>query len=113
MSKTVTSPSKRFKGSVVIADPLTIPQAKLIEDAGNIGEPRLSPNGRAWLTNADESMLPAIFACVEKWELTGISEGVTLETFPASPRSETHELIAWIYNEIFTVYIGEVEIPNE
>jgi len=31
MSKVVISPIERYKGSVVIADPLTIPQAQAVE----------------------------------------------------------------------------------
>lgn len=111
MSKVITSQIKRYQGSVTIADPLTLPQAQLIEAGmrpteGEEGE-------RIWLSTIDEKKLPAVLACVEKWELTNIPEGVTLQTFPASPRSASHKLIDWIFNEIFAVYIGESEVPNE
>lgn len=110
MSKTITSNIKHFTGSVVIADPLTIPQARMIEQGMKDPE---QENGRVWLSLIDEKKLPAVFACVEKWELENIPDGVTLETFPASPRAASHKIVDFIFGEIFKVYIGESEVPKE
>lgn len=93
---------------MVIADPLTIPQAQLIE--AGIRQPE-ADNGRVWLSVIDGNQLPAIIACVEKWNIEGL-EGVTLETFPASPRKDSHDFIDWLFKEILAVYLGEVAIPN-
>lgn len=60
----------------------------------------------------DERMLPAICACVQEWRLNDFPETVTPENFPATPRAESHALIAWLFAEIFKVYVGELEIPN-
>lgn len=60
----------------------------------------------------DERMLPAVIACVEKWELQGFPEIVTADTFPATPRGESHELVKWLFAEIHRIYIGELTIPN-
>lgn len=111
MSKVIQSPVKRFQGSVTIADPLTLPQAQLIEAA--MRPPESDNDGRIWLTVFDIGKLPAIFGCVEKWELENIPENVTAETFPASPRGDTHKLIDWIFREVLAVYLGEAEVPNE
>lgn len=112
MSKVLESQSKRFTGSVVIADPLTIPQAQLIE-AGMKAPKEESTDGRVWLSVVDANQLPAVLACVEKWELVGVPEKPTLETFPASPRAESHKLVDWLFRELLTVYFGEAEVPNE
>ena len=115
MSKVITSPSKRWQGSVTISDPLTLPQVEAIE--AGLEMPRQADDtdkdGRVFFTVLDKPHLPAIFACVEKWELSHFPESVTIETFPMSPRKDSHELIAWLFHEIYKVYMGELEIPNE
>jgi hypothetical protein len=111
VSKVITSPSKRWPGSVTLADPLTLPQVELIEAAlrplDNVPE-----DGQVYLTALDKPQIPAILACVEKWDLQDFPVP-TLDTFPMSPRRETHDLIAWIFREMRRVYIGDQEIPNE
>ena len=146
MSKTIQSPIKRWSGSVVIADPLTIPQPQLIE-AGMTPEPepealtqarekykdlldrlggedketeaariefsnQLEKN-RVWSSVLDAKRIPAIVACVEKWELQKFPEKVTAQNFPASPRKDSHLLVEWLFKELLDVYSGEKEIPNE
>ncbi len=113
MSKVIHSQSKRFTGSVTIADPLTISQAQLIEAGMRLPEDETAKDGRVWLSVVDANQLPAVLGCVEKWDLANISESPTMETFPASPRAETHKLVAWIFSELMKVYFGEADIPNE
>lgn len=110
MSKVITSPIKRWAGTVTIADPLTIPQAQAIE--ASMTPPEKREDGRVWYSVIDGNQLPAIFACVEKWELSNMPEKLTAETFPASPRKDSHNLIEWIFSEIRNVYFGELEVPN-
>lgn len=110
MSKKIVSPSEIFTGSVTIADPITIPQAQLIEAGMKQVE---GENGRVWLSEIDGNQMPAVLSCVEKWEIVGVPEIVTLDNFPASPRKASHELIEWIYRELLKVYFGEAAIPNE
>jgi hypothetical protein len=52
--------------------------------------------------------LPAVIACVEKWELADF----TPDPFPASPRGDSHKLIDFIFAELLKVYFGEQEIPK-
>ena len=134
MSKKIEIKNKRWSGSVTIADPLTIPQAKLIE-AGNKQSPEIEQilsdladakekhgeesdevkklaKQRVSLFLYDDLQLPAILACVEKWEIPDFPEPVTLENFPASPRHASHKLIEQIFMELLVVYFGESEIPN-
>ena len=111
MSKVIISPIERYKGSVVIADPLTIPQAQAVE--AGMTKPETDAEGKVFLSVIDGLQLPAIIACVEKWELSNLPENITADNFPASPRKDSHKLIDWLYSEIQKVYFGELEIPNE
>lgn len=111
MSKVITSPIERWKGSVTIADPLTIPQVQAIEAGMTI--PEVGNDGRYWLSVTDAMQLPAILACVEKWELENFPEKVTAENFPASPRGDSHKLVEWLFESIRKIYFGEIAVPNE
>lgn len=136
---------QRWAGEVTIADPLTLPQAELIENGFEKDEPEelinarnkyfesVNKNGeesqettslkldllllleqnRKFHTVADKRQLPAIFACVEEWNLSNFPKNPTPGNFPASPRGDSHKLIFWLFSEIEKVYIGEKEVPNE
>lgn len=109
--KVVQSPIKRWPGIVTLAEPLTLPQARLIEAA--LRPVKADTNDdRVWFSTLDTAQLPAILACVEKWELQNFPESVTVDTFPASPRGDSHKLIDWLYKEILAIYFGESEVPN-
>lgn len=92
-----------------MADPLTLPQARLIEDA--LETPKQTTDGMVWLSSMDEKMLPALFGCITEWNLEGL-ENLKLETFPASPRKASHELINFLFLELMKIYKGELETPN-
>lgn len=109
MSKVITSPSTRWAGSVTIADPLTLAHVEAIEQAMELR----TEGEKVYLSVIDKSRIPALLACVEKWELGNFPESVTLENFPMSPRKASHDLVQWIWGEVLAVYMGEQEIPNE
>jgi hypothetical protein len=116
MSRIVISPLTRWAGSVTLADPLNMAQGELIEAGMVRAEP--DKDGTVRYTVMDKPQIPAIIACVEKWELKdfpepGKSEKPTPENFPWSPRKDSHELIEWLYSEIRKIYLGELEVPNE
>ena len=106
--KILSSPSRRWHGSVTISDPMTLPQVMAIEEV--FGSPE--GEGRVMKSVIDRKLLPAILACVEKWDIANMPEAVTVDTFPATPRGESSEFIRWLWNELYKVYIGETEIPN-
>ena len=110
MSKVIASPIARWAGSVTIADPLTLSQAHAIE--AGMRSPESGEDGRVWLSIVDENQLPAVFACVEKWELADMPADLSISNFPASPRKESHELVDFLFREILKVYFGEAPIPN-
>lgn len=106
MSKTIVSPVKEFPGTVKLPDRLTMPQALMFEQS--IKDGQALENGTQ--TEFDAIMLKAIFACVESWELDEIKD-ISEDTFPATPREESAELVAWLYSEILKLY--NPEVPNE
>lgn len=90
-----------------------MPQVMAIENVIGLSFEDKVSGGRIWMSIVDEKMLPAICLCVSKWELFGFPETVTPDNFPATPRPESHKLIKWLFDEIYKVYLGELEIPNE
>jgi hypothetical protein len=107
--------SKTYKGTVTIFDRLYFAQVDTIENAlANTREAfEKSSDAKVLYTVLDKHKIPALIACVEKWEINDFPETVTPETFPLTPRRETHEIINQIFDAIQTVYNGEIEIPNE
>lgn len=111
MPKPISSPSSRWPGSVVLADPLTLPQALAWEKAIRISQ---ALSGDITMTDLNYAMLPGVCACVDKWELEGLGQ-LTPDTFPATPRKASMELLGWLIGEITRVYVGEEAKadPNE
>ena len=109
MSKQITSPVKRFHGSVTIADPMNVPQffayspalrhAQALEKTANIFE-------------GHYALLPGLLACVEKWEIAAIPDPKP-ETFPATPTKAVQRLLAWLLGEVVAVFKQAEEAPNE
>jgi hypothetical protein len=108
MPKRVLSPSPRWPGGVVLSDPLTLPQALSWEKAIRNMQER---GDDATITDVNYALLPGICACVEKWELEGLGD-LTPDTFPATPRRQSIELINWLIGEITAIYTGEEEKAN-
>lgn len=116
MPKIITSPVKRWVGTVTIADPLTLPQAEAIEaalDAGLDIDPEVikKRKGISFLT-LDKPRVPAILACVEQWNLENFPDVKSGENFPYSPAKDRHAFVTWLFDEIKNIYFGELEIPN-
>ena len=108
MSKTITSPVKRYPGTVVLSDPLTFPQAFAFEDAlAAVVEARESGSmGRIRF-----ALLPGILACVEEWHLSGFPEKPALDNFPSTPRQSIASVIDWLVEEITALYREADEVP--
>ena len=110
MSKTITSPVKKWPGSVTLADPLSYPQVFAIEDA--IDEvKRLTSNGsQPSQMRLNGAWVPAMLACVEEWHLEGL--GNPLVTFPATPGRSAALLLNWLIGEVTALFQEAEEIPN-
>jgi len=107
MSKTITSPVKRFSGTVTIADPLTFPQVAALDEA-MFQASELGDNVRQSRFNA--TLEPAVMACVESWDISGMTAHP--QHMPASPRAAANELFDWLMREILALYKEADEIPN-
>lgn len=116
MTKTLTSPVKRFSGTVELSDPLTFPQymawSKAVEAAVVMRE-KVTVATIGYDDIVTEVMLPAILACVEAWHIAGVPDKPTVETFPATPRMSAGRLIAWLAGEIGAVISEEDEEKKE
>jgi len=114
MGKEIISPVKRWPGKVVLFDPMPYPAYNAWTSAIENAQAK-----RAGITVLDtavtpeltQALLPGIFACVEKWNLTGL-ENVTVATFPAAPRQSAVRLVAWLIGEIVTLINAEDEDPK-
>jgi len=109
MPKTITSPVKRWSGTVTLFDPLTLAQAIMVEDAIQAVRD-LRSNERTTLIRLHAALQPAILACVERWNLAGIADHP--EFIPATPGTPSAQLITWIWTEIKTLF-EDTEVPND
>lgn len=128
MGKIITSPVKRWRGTVTLSDPLTIPQVMAYEDAMRAGKEAALEHGNTVQVknkSGEEetqanffsarylyTILPGVCACVEKWELEGLPAVVTAENFPGSPKMDSARLLSWIIGEISKLYTEAEEVPN-
>jgi len=108
MSKSVTSPVKKWPGKVILADPITFPQLYAFEDSVD----QIQNNREISRDRADGIWIPGILACAEKWDLENFPKEPTVENFPASPRIASSKLIAWLVAEITKIYQEAEELPN-
>lgn len=105
MSKTITSPVKEFPGTVTLPNHLTMPQALAYEQAVRDGS-ALTEQG-ALPTEYDAVYLRAVCECVEEWGLDGF-EQLSVDTFPATPRQASTELVVWLFGELVKLYNPEI-----
>ena len=109
--KTITSPIKRFPGTVNLFDPLTLPQAIGMERAlAKVNE--LRDNGDATKRELNYALLPGICGCLDGGDIKGWP-GLSPDTFPATPQNASAELLAWIIGEVVALYQDTDDIPNE
>jgi len=109
MSKVITSPVKRYSGTVTLHDPLTFPQSIAFEDAL---ESVRALGDTATLSKIRYAFLPGVLACVESWSLNGgFPERPALDTFPSTPKAPIGELIEWLIAEVSALYRDSEDVP--
>ena len=110
----IESPVKRFTGHVILPDFLNIGQVRAFEDA-YFGDPNqiVSEGARAFVSVSDEKMLPVILDIVQEWHIEGQPTEPTVETVVMTPQKDGHALVAWLGGELFNMWRGETDIPNE
>ena len=62
-------------------------------------------------SEVDAALLPAILACVKSTDIEGLAGRLSVESFPATPRKQSAQLIAWMVRQISGIYAGE-QVPN-
>lgn len=110
MSKVITSPVKKWPGTVTLADPLSFPQYLAWRDALRAARDYLTEAGDAAQQDEyDLRLLPGIVGCVEKWGLTDFNPN----PFPATPRIASAKLIVWLVNEMAAIVNEADDVPND
>jgi len=107
MSKVITSPVPRWPGDILLYDPLTEPQCAAIERALVDAEARSKAEPPPTRSELDGILVPAVLLCVEKNDLTNWPG-----YFPATPKVSSAKLLAWLLEEILSLYKEADEIPN-
>jgi hypothetical protein len=110
LSKVITSPVKRFSGTVVLSDPLTYPQVFAFQDALE-GIKALGDDAN--YLRVQFAALPGILKCVEEWHLERVPEHPTEDTFPATPIRPAAELVSWLFAEISKLNEEADNVPLE
>jgi hypothetical protein len=113
MSKIITSPVKKWPGTVTLSDPLTYPQRFAYEDAVDAlaAYRREVGDDNVKISRANYLLLPGILACVEKWELANLPAIISPETFPASPAMSAAKLLSWLITEVVALFEESEDIP--
>ena len=118
----ITSPVKRFPGTVTLPDFLILPQVLAWDETlirkdeikGRLPQDRepTFPERKKFRGELDAAYLPAIFGIVQEWHIEGVPDVPTIENFPLTPRTPSAELTSWLIREIEALYYGEIDIPN-
>lgn len=109
MAKVITSPVKKWPGTVTLVDPLTFPQLIAFEQASEAAKAVLAREGTQG--EYDAAFIPGLLACVAVWELAGLPAIVTFETFPTRPRKASTQLMLWLAGEIGSYIREDDDLP--
>ena len=114
MSKVLPYKVEPFIGSVTFSDPLSLEQEAAIERANAAMRREMDSLGGIGASAIIAAILPGILACVEKWNIPGIPENPTVQTWPTRPRVAVSALVAWLLTEVGKLYQDTVEpeAPN-
>lgn len=113
MGRTVTCPVERFAGTVTLPDFLNVSQVRRLEDS--FGDPdamKKKKDEKVWVSVAAEMRLPVILACIQEWNLQGVPEKPTIETFPMTPIADASALVRWLFGLLIELWTGEIAVPN-
>ena len=109
MSKIIECPVKCWPGTITIPDYLNYPQVmafrKAMAEAQQLGED-------VPVDTYNFTILPGLCACVERWDIKGLPEHVTPETFPGAPASASVRLMSWLIGVVVEQFKEAEEVPN-
>lgn len=108
MTRVISSPTKRFPGTITLPDFLTIPQARAWEECLD-GARALRDRGISY-TSVEYIAVwePGLREVVQAWDVEGFSH----DPLQTTPRGAVLDLIVMVVNEITGMYQGEVDDPN-
>ncbi len=113
MPKTVYSKVAKFPGSVVLTDPLTLPQVLELEE-GIDEHDALIDSGERSRAVLSKVLVPTLCKVIVECHLQGWPEHPSLDTWPASPRGATADVTDWLIEEVRQIYIGDAQtVPFE
>lgn len=110
MPKIITSPVDKFPGTVTLHDPLYGPQVLPFERALNAVSKREEGDT---ISDGDLLMLSGVLPCVEKWDIQGVPDEPTADTFPMTPKRAASNLIRWVFDEVCKIYAGEEDADSK
>lgn len=108
MSKVITSPVKRFAGTITLSDPLTLPQAIAVEDAIEAGKKLLKETPQGSLRKYHVAVIPGLLKCVEQIDIPNVS----VDRWPGTPANASALLSAWLINEVLKLFQEDDAVPN-
>lgn len=108
------SPIAEYPGHVILPDFLNVYQVRSFEDA-YFGDPNkvVKDGERAYISVSDEKMLPVLIEIVKEWHIENIPEKPGVEEIPMTPAEKGHEFVKWLSGELYKMYTGEAQVPNE
>lgn len=111
-TKKIDSPLEKWKGHIVIYDPMPMIRLATFEEAITEAmgiDPKL---GKA---KAYVALIPALLACVKEWHIDGFPNDLTIDNFPAAgqgmSKADIAALVNWVANRIINLIRGAD--PNE
>lgn len=105
-----------WPGYVVLPDALNYPQLIVWQDSieamAELGE-GLTWSAAAANPRTAQHLVNAYCALVVEWHLDKLPPNLTLETFPATPRTQAALLIAWLGGLVSNLLEGSEDTPEK
>lgn len=100
--------TERWKGHVLLHDPIPMVKLAIFEDAVNEA---LALDSKLSKAKSHVKIIPALVECVAEWHIEGFPESVTLETFPGAgtglSKVDVAILINILVDRILKLYQGQ------
>ena len=121
MTKVITSPVKKFSGTVTLHDPLTFPQVIAFQSAIRDAQKLIHTDpesGEAVFVDGGDfiqfryELLKGIIECVEKFDLANMPDVITAETFPSTPLVSSGKVVNWLRDELTKILVDDEDSPN-
>ena len=134
MGRTITSPVEGWEGTIVLHDPITLPQQIALEDASlevrkylleklkadgykasleeKDFEKAINKGFSFSVTKRNQFFWPAMRQCIQEWHIDAF-EFPGDDTFPARPRQKSVDFLSWLLDEINKDAEEPEEVKNE